>query len=433
MLDSFIAVGRVMLYSPTKEGCDFLVKKLPFKEELYDCYTDFNKAKEALKSNDYEMLFVDLTIFEPSARELIMWAHAYNKKLTSFFLTRSERPIVMSNVWNIGKDSLFHFEKMEVEVLTIPLCGMFNENSHLQWITAVSAAFHKMRRKLHGSIGETVLLVGPSGVGKLSLAQLSHFKSPRRGARFIFANCKSLEQPFHKMWTDRDKRNFKNNIDTLMEQAAGGTLYLHEIDHLDYEAQGILADKLRLVKRQKNRYVPGIIVCSTRVDIHNSVEDETFSPALADILTTNMMRVPALAEYDDDIIPLAEELLKSYCAVSCMEPKALTNEAKEIISKHKWSRNIRELHRALSHAASLAKGKLIKAQDISLDPIITKEDTSKDKARKLKSELRKRKGNIQECADFFDVSRKTIYAWMKDANIPKGYGRPPKEDSEAKG
>ena len=59
--------------------------------------------------------------------------------------------------------------------------------------------------------------------------------------------------------------------ESMTNQAQGGTLYLHEIDHLDIEAQELIADFLNnelKVNTDKNLF-NGIIICSTRVSIED--------------------------------------------------------------------------------------------------------------------------------------------------------------------
>ena len=84
------------------------------------------------------------------------------------------------------------------------------------------------------------LFYGAPGTGKYCLSQLAHSKSSRSAYRFLFANCNSDEEDGHVIWGEAEKDSFRNNLKSMFSEAEKGTLYFHEIEKLDYEAQEIL-------------------------------------------------------------------------------------------------------------------------------------------------------------------------------------------------
>ena len=66
----------------------------------------------------------------------------------------------------------------------------------------------------------------------------------------------------------------------MFSEAEKGTLYFHEIEKLDYEAQEILADVLlsSLATRapKGERRFNGLVICSTSSVLENRVSDKIF-------------------------------------------------------------------------------------------------------------------------------------------------------------
>ena len=77
------------------------------------------------------------------------------------------------------------------------------------------------------------------------------------------------------------------------------------------------------------------------------------------------LRVPALRQRCEDILPLAEWILKSI-ANNCNRTSrvALSPGAAAAISKYRWPGNVRELRNCLECAAVLAQGEVIHPNDL---------------------------------------------------------------------
>jgi two-component system response regulator FlrC len=78
------------------------------------------------------------------------------------------------------------------------------------------------------------------------------------------------------------------------------------------------------------------------------------------------LRVPALAERADDILPLARSLLKKYTEAAGRGNLVLSDEAERRLTAYSWGGNIRELDNVMQRAVILAAGAEISAAELLL-------------------------------------------------------------------
>ena len=412
-----------LLFSPTKEGCDFILRTLPFESGRINVVHDFRKARKTLESGRVQLLIVDQTVIDQSTRDLLMFANCHSINVQAFSLVQSGYPKIEADVWKIDRDHTFHHEKAEIDGLTIPLSGLLHEGSSLSWGSSVRESFGSMRDRLSGKPGESVLLIGAEGTGKLSLSQIAHFRGKRRFAPFVYATCKSADIQRHRIWTDIDMEDFRKSVMMMARTAAKGTLYFHEVDYLDIEAQNILAELISEFRKNRSVKHPEIVICATRKNLEELVADNVFSTNLMRELKRNVIRIPSLSEHDNELIDMAKELLNNYCHFKLLKPKVMSKNVEEMLSSHVWGRNIRELLTVMTEAVLTTKGSVIDTDAFTFRPHVRPDDTPKDKARKIKTVLADCKGNVRKAAIRLETSHNTLYRWMAELGIPTGYGR----------
>ncbi len=414
---------KVLIYCATQDELDLMKSTLPIIDGFWDGFTDMAKAKEAIASGEYGIIIADFTSKNPNGRDLLLAANALSTQIKSICVSWRTRIDVVSRMWNIDNGFYFTYKGEETDAMTVALYSMFTESTHIKWFNHMQGEFNAMREKVGREKTQTVLLNGSVGTGKFTLAQIAHIRSPRRNARFVFANCSSIIPHVVRKWTALEKSHFLRILRSMVEEAQGGTLYFHEINMLDTEAleliAGYFSDDLKV--NTENSKFNGIIICSSSTDLVEMTAAHICPPQLLKILHKNVIRVPSLVDYSDNLELLAIDMLKNYCISQNIEPKVFSKSALRIITDHVWTRNLRELFDVIKHAVFITKGKRISDDAIVMKPIVSERDSKTDKFRKVKQALRDAEGKKRKAAKALEIAPKTLYAWMKEMGIPYDY------------
>ncbi len=219
----------------------------------------------------------------------------------------------------------------------------------------------------------TVLLTGESGTGKNLIARQIHQWSRRAERPFVVVNCTTLSE--HLLESElfgHVKGAFTGAVKDKpgrLEAADGGSVFLDEIADLSPPLQ---TKFLRFVQEQSFERVGGertirvdirIIAASNR-DLAAEVAAHRFREDLFYRLNVIALRVPALRERAEDVLPLAERLLAAAAARNRRPGLSFSPEAAAAIRRYRWSGNVRELRNAVERAAVLARGQMIAPDDL---------------------------------------------------------------------
>jgi DNA-binding NtrC family response regulator len=137
-----------------------------------------------------------------------------------------------------------------------------------------------------------------------------------------------------------------------IEHAAGGTFFLDEVGELRLDLQARL---LRVLQERTfervggNRTLDAEVrwVAATNCDLEAMVRDGSFREDLYHRLAAFPVRLPALRERPEDILPLAELLLREVCSELKRPPLTLSPRAKESLVAAPWPGNVRQLRNVL--------------------------------------------------------------------------------------
>lgn len=414
---------RVLIYCSSKKQLAEIVSTLPIIDGYWDAFDNLQDAIKAVKEGDYGIVISESTPLNPADRDLVLAANSKCTRVHSFYSSWLTRNDVVASMWNLEESYYFRYVGEEQDAMTVALYSMFTEPSHLKWFSHMQGEFHAMREKVAREKTQTVLLTGANGTGKFTLAQIAHIRSMRRNNRFVFANCKAMSPHEMMKWGLGEKSHFTRILRSMAEQAQGGTIYFHEIDHLDIEAQELIADFLTKdlkVNTDSGRF-NGIVMCSTRISIEDNIPGHVCAQSLIKALSRNVIKVPSLMDFNEDLELLAVDMLKNYCISQNIPQKKFTRKALKVICGHVWSRNMRELFDVIKHAVLITPGKLITENAIIMHPVIDYTDNNSDKLRKVKLAIRNNNGNKRRAAKELEIAPKTLYAWMKDLGIPLDY------------
>ena len=207
---------------------------------------------------------------------------------------------------------------------------------------------------LIGQIGWSeapVLIQGETGSGKEVIARELHAQSPRAGKPFLKLNCAALPSEL----VESELFGYERGAFTgafqkkagMFEMADGGTILLDEIGDMDVKLQAKLLQVLQdhefqRIGGKETVKVNVRVMAATHRDLEQSIIDRQFREDLYYRLNVINLHLPALRERKEDIIPLAEFLLKRHVPAGEEIPD-LDPALKHAMMVYQWPGNVREL------------------------------------------------------------------------------------------
>ncbi|MFC6049020.1 sigma 54-interacting transcriptional regulator, partial [Methylobacterium hispanicum] len=196
----------------------------------------------------------------------------------------------------------------------------------------------------------SVLITGESGTGKEVLARHVHQKSHRAQKPFVSVNCAAIpEALLESELFGHEKGAFTGAVARRIgrfEEANGGTLLLDEISEMDVRLQSKLLRALqeRVIDRVGGTAPVKVdirVLATSNRNLAEEVRKGTFREDLFYRLNVVHLRLPALRERPADILELAAHFAKKYAAVNGLAPRALSAEARTLVTRNPWRGNVR--------------------------------------------------------------------------------------------
>jgi two-component system response regulator FlrC len=221
----------------------------------------------------------------------------------------------------------------------------------------------------------TVLITGESGTGKEVLARHIHRRSKRAKQNFISVNCAAIpENLLESELFGHEKGAFTGAIARRIgkfEEANGGTLLLDEISEMHPRLQAKL---LRAIQEREIDRVGGLqpikidirLIATSNRDLEAEVRNGNFREDLFFRLNVVNLRVPPLRERPKDIELLAEFFAKKYAEVNGVPVRPLSPEVRDVLMRHPWRGNVRELENTMHRAVLLSRGPTIGVESVML-------------------------------------------------------------------
>ncbi len=219
----------------------------------------------------------------------------------------------------------------------------------------------------------TVLLLGEHGTGKTRLAQHIHAKSSRSAKPFITVNCPCLQpQLLESELFGHVRGAFTGAINDApgrVAAAEGGTLFLDEIGELPLSVQPkllrLLQDRCYERVGDSRSHAADIrVIAATNCDLRAEVALARFREDLYYRLNVISLVVPSLRQRPEDILPCALHFLGTIGGVLGRHFQGFSPVAREVLQRHSWPGNLRELRNTIERAAILAEGDQIDLHDL---------------------------------------------------------------------
>jgi DNA-binding NtrC family response regulator len=214
----------------------------------------------------------------------------------------------------------------------------------------------------------TVFITGESGTGKELCAQAVHDLSPRATAPFVPLNCGAIPSELLESEVfGHLKGSFTGAIADKKGAAAaadGGTLFLDEICELDLSLQTKLlrflqTSTIQPVGATRPRKVNVRIICATNRDPLAAVREGRFREDLYYRLHVVPIHMPPLRDRGEDVIAIAEGMLKRFAREEGRRFHSLDAEVRDLFLKAGWPGNVRQLLNVVRNVVVLNDGEIV--------------------------------------------------------------------------
>ncbi len=217
------------------------------------------------------------------------------------------------------------------------------------------------------------------------------------------------------------------------EQADGGTIFLDEIGDMPLHMQVKL---LRAIQEKEVEKIGSIgskkidirIIAATNKNLEKSMHEGNFRQDLYYRLNVVTIMIPALRERKDDILLIANHLIKKISKDLNKKVIGISKDAEYYLKNYSWEGNIRELENILERAINIIEDSNI------ISPIdLPEEITGRKEIKIIKSleetmvaaekqaiidALKAADGNKTKTAKILKIGRTSLYEKIQKYNIP---------------
>ena len=198
----------------------------------------------------------------------------------------------------------------------------------------------------------SILVTGESGTGKDIIPKIIHENSARKHGQFIAVNCGAIpEGTIDSELFGHEKGAFTGAINSrkgYFEVANNGTIFLDEIGDLPAATQVRLLRILEngefiKVGSSKVEKTNVRLIAATNLNLLEAVQKNKFREDLYYRINTIEIEMPPLRSRKEDIHLMFRKFVSDFCSQHNMPTLKLTEKAINLIEKHNWPGNIREL------------------------------------------------------------------------------------------
>ena len=314
---------------------------------------------------------------------------------------------------------------------------------------ALSRVMEAIRRA--APTNATVLIQGESGVGKELVARMIHRNSLRARERFVQVNCAAIpDDLIESELFGHEKGSFTGATEKQIgkfEQADRGTIFLDEIGDMSLKTQ---AKVLRVLQEgeverlgsARTTKVDVRVIAATNKRLEEEIERGAFREDLYFRLAVIPVSVPPLRERADDIPALVTYFVDQFSKEHNLRPKRLAPAALEVLRRHRWKGNIRELRNTIERLVIMSPGDEVgvealpdavrgdgsgwtadargggpRAESAGVGPGTLREFKEVAERQFLVEKLREHGWNISKTAEIIGTPRSNLYKKLEQYNI----------------
>jgi two-component system, NtrC family, response regulator AtoC len=275
----------------------------------------------------------------------------------------------------------------------------------------------------------SVSISGETGTGKELVAKGIHYNSARSSKPFIAVNVSAIPEGLVESELFGHEKGAFTGADFRkpgkFEQANHGTLFLDEIADLDLNIQAKL---LRVIQERELVRLGGTetitldvrILTATHKNLATLVNEGRFRQDLYYRLLGLPIELPPLRQRGNDIILLAKHFVNEFCKENNMNPKNITDEAKQLLRTYHYPGNIRELKAVMELACVMTNGDKIKPTHLNMSVdenvqnlLSTEKSLEEYSFDIIKHFLNKYNQNVRLVAKKLGIGKSTIYRLLQ--------------------
>jgi formate hydrogenlyase transcriptional activator len=282
-------------------------------------------------------------------------------------------------------------------------------------------------------VDSAVLVQGETGTGKEVIAQAIHEAGPRRQNRFVALNCAAIPSALLESELFGHERGaFTGAVAQTIgrfQSADRGTLFLDEIGDLPLELQPKLLRVLQEMQIERlgsgrTIQVDVRVIAATNQDLWRMVQERKFRADLYFRLNVFPIMLPPLRERKDDIPLLIEHFVCKFAKRQGKSIHCVPDEVMEVLKRHDWPGNIRELQNVIECAVIMTTGPVLglpmrecRTQNGGSAPVRTLADAERAHITAALHETNWVVGGRRGAADRLGLPRTTLITMMRRHGI----------------
>ncbi len=363
-----------------------------------------------------------------------------NQLLSALTKTRPEIPVILMTAYSCVEDAVNAMRQGAVDYLQKPFSAhvliekinkyikadlFMDDGSPVAHDPKSQALLSMALRVAQSEVG--VLISGESGTGKEVLARFIHDHSPRKKAPFVAINCAAIpEQMLEATLFGYEKGAFTGAYKAMpgkFEQAQDGTLLLDEVSEMPMNLQAKLLRVIqeKEVERLGTSKMVSLnvrILATTNRKLKGEVEAGRFREDLFYRLNVFPLEWQPLRERKNDIIPLANYLIRKYSQAKQPIIPVISPQAQKTMLSYSWPGNARELENVVQRALVLQSQGVIEMEHLQLsfgeqnsqqkDKIEGIVNLQENEYALIERTLQEHSGNRQQVAAMLGVSERTL-------------------------